>query len=386
MIPSWRLNFLLTLFTISVLVSSSRAESIAYRQMLDKPTTFSGVTNGSDNSALNYIPLGFFLPSTKDDPDEIIAKSILEAAHQLVENANAEGGYHGIPFTVVHRTAESPWKGGASEILKLIYEDNAVIIFTSLSAESHIAAQIAAKAYIPLISIASGDATINQARLPWVFRLLPSNTLQARVLLSHSSKAAHKKLGVISTTDQDSRLGANDLIDILKKEGVPPLFHYQLIAQTDRIQGIGEKIKEMSPEALFVTTTASGFLKLLTEFNTSKIDYPLYLTWIPGLDFKKITPKYRGKIISVSPVPLFQEAYENSREAPDNENKLDVALFRLAYDGIQMVIKTILKSGPQRITLQQTLADGTVHMGMFGKYQFDNGGSNIVSPNILKYQ
>ena len=386
MIPFLHLNFLVTLFAISALISSSWAESIPYRQMLDKPVTFSGVKNGSDNSALDDIPLGFFLPSTKDDPDDIIAKSILEAANQLVEKANAEGGYHGIPFTVVHRTADSPWKGGASEILKLIYEDNAVIIFTSLSAESHLAAQIAAKAYIPLISIASGDATINQARLPWVFRLLPGNTLQARVLLSHCSKAAHKKIGVISTTDQDSRLGANDLIDTLEKEGLPPLFHYQLTSELDGMQGIGEKIKEMSPEALFVSTTASGFLKLLTEFNTSKIEYPLYLTWIPGLNFKKIAPKYRGRIISAFPVPLFQEAYENSREVPDNENKLDLALFRLAYDGIQLAIKAILKSGPQRTTLQQTLADGTVHMGLFGKYQFDNGGSNIEPPNIFEYK
>jgi ABC-type branched-subunit amino acid transport system substrate-binding protein len=386
MIRFLHLNFLVTLFTISALISTSWAESIPYRQVLDKPVTFSGVRNSSDNSALDSIPLGFFLPSVKDDPNDIIAKSILEAANQLVEKANAEGGYYGIPFTVVHRTAESPWKGGPSEILKLIYEDNAVIIFTSLSAESHIAAQIAAKAYIPVISIASGDATINQARLPWVFRLLPDNTLQARVLLSHCSKAAHKKIGVISTTDQDSRLGANDLIDTLEKEGLPPLFHYQLIAQVDRIQGIGEKIKAMSPEALFVSTTAGGFLKLLTEFNTIEIDCPLYLTWIPGLNFKEIATKYRGRIISVSPVPRFQEDYENSREVPDNENKLDLALFRLAYDGIQLAIKAILKSGPQRTTLQQTLADGTVHMGLFGKYQFDNGGSNVELPYMLEYQ
>ncbi len=206
------------------------------------------------------------------------------------------------------------------------------------------------------------------------------------MLLTHSLKAAHKKIGVISTTGQDSRLGGTDLIDTMKKEGIPPLFHYQLIAQMDRIEGIGAKIKEMSPEALFISTTAGGFLKLLTEFKRSKIDYPLYLTWTPGLNFKKITPKYRGKIISASPVPPFQEPYKNFRELPGNENKLDLALFRLAYDGIEMAIKAILRNGPKPTTLQQTLADTTVYMGQFGKYRFDNGGSNISPPNVVEYQ
>ena len=57
-----------------------------------------------------------------------------------------------------------------SDLVKLISEDHVLAIIATDRNSSHLAEQLAVKAFVPLIAI-SADRTLTSVNIPWVFRL-----------------------------------------------------------------------------------------------------------------------------------------------------------------------------------------------------------------------
>ena len=76
--------------------------------------------------------------------------------------------------------ADKPWGQASTELVSLLYQGNAVGIIAMGRTASHLAEQLAAKAFIPVIGISS-DAALTAVNLPWIFRLPPAATLAEAV-------------------------------------------------------------------------------------------------------------------------------------------------------------------------------------------------------------
>ena len=73
-------------------------------------------------------------------------------------------------YALVPIESDAPWGKASSDLVKLIYEDRALAVISAGRNPSHLAEQLAVKAFVPLIAVSS-DKSLTNLNIPWVFRL-----------------------------------------------------------------------------------------------------------------------------------------------------------------------------------------------------------------------
>ncbi len=95
-------------------------------------------------------------------PEEMVAK----LAHVL----SPYGGRYMLDVV----SSDAPWGKASNDLVKYIYDDRALAILATDRNASHLAEQLAVKAFIPVMAI-SADRTLTSVNIPWLFRL-PADT------------------------------------------------------------------------------------------------------------------------------------------------------------------------------------------------------------------
>jgi branched-chain amino acid transport system substrate-binding protein len=83
-------------------------------------------------------------------------------------------------FLLAPVDADKPWGQASTELVNLLYQAHAVGIIAVGRNASHLAEQLAAKAFVPVIAISS-DSALTSVNLPWIFRLPVGAPLQEAV-------------------------------------------------------------------------------------------------------------------------------------------------------------------------------------------------------------
>ena len=71
-------------------------------------------------------------------------------------------------------SSEAPWGKASTALVKLIYEDQALALLAGDRNSSHLAEQLAVKAFLPVVAL-SADRALTSVNIPWIFRL-PADT------------------------------------------------------------------------------------------------------------------------------------------------------------------------------------------------------------------
>lgn len=66
--------------------------------------------------------------------------------------------------------SEGAWGQASSELVKAVYDKNALAIIALDRNSSHLAEQIGTKAFVPVVAISS-DRALTSTNIPWIFRL-----------------------------------------------------------------------------------------------------------------------------------------------------------------------------------------------------------------------
>jgi ABC-type branched-subunit amino acid transport system substrate-binding protein len=144
--------------------------------------------------------IGLFGP---DDPRHETGGTVYCGAAFAVEEANRAGGYRGTPFRLISRWHDDPWRGGAGAVVKLAYADNVAGVIGGIDgATAHLAAQVAAKALLPVVDAVGTDETVNQAGLPWIFSCAPGDSAIARWM---RERVGSEPCALACGLDHDSR-------------------------------------------------------------------------------------------------------------------------------------------------------------------------------------
>jgi branched-chain amino acid transport system substrate-binding protein len=77
-------------------------------------------------------------------------------------------------YSLIGISSNVPWGKASSELVRAIYDSNALGIISLDRASSHLSEQLGVKAFVPVIAISS-DRALTSANIPWIFRL-PENT------------------------------------------------------------------------------------------------------------------------------------------------------------------------------------------------------------------
>ena len=113
-----------------------------------------------DNAGAGPIPIALFGPRA----EEIAARLAPQAP-----------GYRVVPVP-----SEVPWGQASTKLVKVIWDDHALAMIATDRNSSHLAEQLAVKAFVPMIAL-SEDRALTSTNIPWILRL-PKETDPAEAL------------------------------------------------------------------------------------------------------------------------------------------------------------------------------------------------------------
>ena len=335
-------------FLVALLAVCTWAQQ-PYKDAGTFPPTYQGP--GRDEPApvgLTEVRIGFFGPSDPSHPD---GGTIWQGASRAIEEANRAGGYRGLPFRLVSRWSDNPWRAGAAHVVRLAYEDQVWAIVGGIDGPTtHLAEQVVAKALLTLVSPASTDRSVNLAGVPWMFSCMPGDDLLAAVLVQ--AMAGEKDVTLISATDHDSRAFTAELKKAMASRGLTPAFHVEFDPGKDAAEA-ATRAKGASAVALVAGPADS--VRFLSALHASGFGGRIYAgPWVA-----RLTALGAAEGV-VFPFPL-----ESLPEGfPDY-----AAVY--AYDAANLVIAAIRKAGLNRVRIYDAMRELSPSTGASGVIRFD---------------
>jgi len=108
----------------------------------------------------------------------------------------------------------------------------------------------------------------------------------------------------------------------------------------------------------------------------------ILMPWIPGIDYNHLGQYDDGNIYFVEPFlrssnPLYEKFADKYRKSYNSNPTFGAAY---TYDALHLLFHALQKSGPNRATLRDVIADMKGYKGVTGKIIWDNGGGNTARP------
>jgi branched-chain amino acid transport system substrate-binding protein len=308
-------------------------------------------------------------------------------AELAIRRANENNGINGLPVKLVTGSMEGPWGTGSNQAVTMIFKDDVLAIIGSHDGRNaHLVEQVTAKSKVVFISAWTSDPTLSQAFVPWFFNCVPNDLQQSDALIEEIfNKRKLTGIAVIADNGYDSKSTLNNFLKELKNKNMPePLqFTFDKITEipelADRINstGIGCIILFVQPPASLrlaellrlkhMNTTVFGSLALMDENK------------IPNRNLKQ----YENMIIVSSGNPGNRKFISFSEEYTKTFGISPGPVAMYAFDGMNMLIEAIRKSGSDREMIQRSLAD-IIYEGVTGVIQFDDKGNRKGIPGFVE--
>jgi len=336
-----------------------------------------------------------FLVSNQDQPIKIGLlipdKKALAAKHGAelaIRKANRRGGYSGLPFQLIVRSAEGPWGAGSKESVSLVFDDEVVAFMGSLDGRNaHLAEQVATKTKLIFLSSWATEMTLSKAFVPWYFRCVPNDKQQAISLIQEVYfNREINNVAIIGTDNNDSENAVNTFIKTagLMNVGPPEQFLYKESGRD--FQEIFTEIEKNDIEAILLfgdPVFASEIIPLFQQYN---IKQPVFGS-LSILDDQKVSnPDWSilEDIIIISSGQWFTGtgiAFQNEFQKEYGYQPGPAAAY--AYDGVSVIIEVIKKAGPDRDKIIDAFSTVN-YSGITGEIQFDENGNRTGKVGLMK--
>jgi branched-chain amino acid transport system substrate-binding protein len=342
------MRFLVVLLAACSLAQEPYKDAGKFKPVYEGPGRESPAPKG-----LTEVRIGFFGP---DDPSHPEGGTIWQGASRAIEEANRAGGYRGLPFRLVSRWSENPWRAGASHVVHTVYEDQVWAIVGGIDGPTtHLAEQIVAKALLTLVSPASTDRSVNLAGVPWMFSCMPPDDLLAGALVE--ALAGEKGVTLVSATDHDSRAFTAELKKAMGKQGLTPVSHVEF-EPGEHAEEAAERAKGAPAVALVAGPSDSA--RFLRALRSSHFSGRIYCgPWVA-----------RRTVLDAAEGVVFPFPLENLPEGFRDY----AAVY--AYDATNLVIAAIRKAGLNRVAIYDAIRALSPYSGASGVIRFDALGRN----------
>ncbi len=382
-IPAWTLFLLLCVGLAGASAAPPAPDPPPpYKRMMEDDLRFDGHKGApASPDSLEEIRIGVFCPDESADP---ATRDLLHGARLAVELANRER--KAPPFRLIRRWADQPWAAGSSEMIRLVYQDRAWAVIGHLGAASHIAEQIAVKARFPVVTPLSTDPSLTHARVPWIFRLPPDDRTQARVLVERGIlPRGLNRVGLVTSTDPDGRMGSDALLAEMVRGGVSPLFHLPIGVDTPDVRAAARRIRTFNPDGLILRLPRPELLSLLDALEDAGVRVPVFLPWIPGLAMEDLPARHDGEIVAIEPFhpePGYApwRRFTHAFTARYGHEPSFAATY--AFDATNMILQAIGNRDLTRVDLRDRLAGMSGYPGAAGPVYWDTGGGAHSRPII----
>ncbi len=319
---------------------------------------------------LTEVRIGFFGP-IEHTSDELFGQRMLHGAQLAIEEANARGGYGGIPFKLMlhndynnwqskavygddRSTDPTIWGSPSNETVKMIYDDEDWAIFGSISSEStHIVLRVALKAEIPIVNSASTDPTIPETYIPWYFTDLQDDRVQCLTLARRIfTELGLKRVALLRVNNRYGRFGVLKFRDAARRLGHPVVIEQKYLpGDTDYTREL-KIIRDSRTDAIVLwadEAEAAGILKQMRALGMKQRVFGSYRTLGPNL-LAQAGPAAEGFEAVFPYDPTRNDprwlAFNQRFEARFQQKPEQFA--SLAYDAMNALLDSICKAGLNR--------------------------------------
>lgn len=325
---------------------------------------------------LAEVKLGWFGPGEPDHPE---GGSCHRGAALAIEEANAEGGFRGVPFRLVVAWSDSPWTGGAAQAARLVYGEEVWAIAGSIDgAATHVVEQVAVKARVLVVGPGGTDGSVNMANVPWMLSLLPSDAAQAPGLVDALAAAVlGGRFAVLSGTDHDSRAAWDAVRAELSRRGMTPSQHFEVDPEETRLAMPVTAVVGRRPRAVLVLAGARTAGRLVRELRAAGHAGPVLGGATLGRDgFREEAREAAEGVVFpllAEPSPAWGAFVERYRKRFGREPDYAAGS---SYDAVRLLVEGVRKAGPNRPRILDAVRSLSPFAGVAGKVAFDSLGRN----------
>jgi branched-chain amino acid transport system substrate-binding protein len=344
------------------------------------------------------IKIGLLAPL--QGPRKAEGEALRQAAQMALEDEAGKPLPGGRRLAVVVRDETGLWGRGSSEIVRLVFDDQAVALITSPEGNAaHLAEQVGNRVGVPVLTLSS-DSTTTQINIPWLFRIVPNDAVQTRIFAEEIyRKRAFQKVLLITERNHDGRVGGEEFDKAARALNASPPASIVIEANPLDPDAVVKASENM--EAVVLWTGPETVAKLVPRMREALPSRPIYLcrkaaqmafedqaarghcrtcshkTIGPSPSSFPSSDQQSGSIWVVSARPgqpaartEFEQRYEARTGTAPSLAAAEI------YDAVRLIAAGLRKSGPNRARLRDSLAKVSDFAGVSGNISFDGAGNN----------
>lgn len=364
------------------------------------PNIYSGAGRDlPEPKGLTEVRIGFFGP-IEHNPEQIFGLRMLHGAQLAVEEANARGGYGGLPFRLMlhndydnwqakaaygedRPTDPAIWGSASNEAVKMVYDDKDWAIFGSISSEStHIALRVALRAEIPVVNSASTDPTIPETYIPWYFTDLQDDRVQCLTLARRIfTELGLKRVGILRVNNRYGRFGVLKLRDASRRLGHPIVIEQKYMPGDSDFTRQLQVIRSSRADAIVLWADQAETAEILKQMRTLGMKQRVFGSYRTlGRKLLDVAgPAAEGfeAVFPYDPTRKDSSWIDFNRRFQERFNEAPEQFASLAYDAMNALLDSICKAGLNRARIHDALADIERYDGVTGPMIFDPNQKNV---------
>ncbi|MFC2113486.1 ABC transporter substrate-binding protein [Bacteroidota bacterium] len=343
----------------------------AYKNFFDEPQLFYGPGREKKEPAdLTEVRIGFLGPL---EGSVMVPQGIqmLQGAKLAIEEANARGGYKGIPFRLMEHNDVGLWGAAANEVIKMNDEGCWAFLGTIDDINSHVALRVALKIEFMMVNTGDPDPTFTETRIPWMIRVISDDRQSSYALANYiHTEKKHSRVAVLRANNRYGRVGIMEFRDAALRMGYPLVLEIRYEDGETSFTTQIERIRNATPDAIVLWGNAKETALILKQMRDMGLEQPVYGSdrLMNPLFLEIAGPLAEGVVTTCQYNPSAPNAKlkaftENYRSMYNQDPDVFAAH---AYDGMNMTIEAIMKAGLNRALIRDLLCDLETFQGYEG--------------------
>lgn len=332
-------------------------------------------------TGLHEVKIGFLGPIT-GSRDSSLGQRMLHGAMLAVEEANARGGYHGIPFRLVIRNDLGLWGASTNEMVALDRDSVWAVLGSIDGANTHIMLRVALKIGMPIVTSGDTDPTLTETLIPWLIRVSGDDRQSQYALLLYAYHVkGYRRVAILRVNNRYGRVGTPEFRDGLARLGTPAILEMRFVQGDTVFTSQLENIQAANVDAVLVWGDPQEAGRIVRQMRAmgmrqpvlgpDRLVSPTFLELAgPAAEGTVATYLYNPELDD----PVLQR-FNRRYQARFGETPETFAAH--AYDGMTLLLDAVRKAGLNRVLIRDWMLGLKTYRGVTGTKVFDARHDNL---------
>jgi branched-chain amino acid transport system substrate-binding protein len=354
----------------------------AYKRHFIEPLEFTGAGREKpEPTGLSEVRIGVLAPL---EGNVLVPQGtqLLQGATLAVEEANARGGYKGLPFKIMAHNDVGLWGAAANEVVKMGDEGVWAIMGTIDDINSHVGIRVALKLEIPWINPSDPDPTFTETNIPWVVRCIADDRQSSYALVDYIyQKKGYKRVAVVRVNNRYGRVGVMEFRDAALRDQEPIVLEVRFEDGETNFDTQLERVRDSKPDAVLLWGNALEMGLIVNRMRELRMDYPVFVSdrGVNPLFIETAGENANGIVTTCqynpkADIPELKAFQKNYKKRFGLEPDVFAAH---AYDGMNMTIEAIQKVGLNRYLIRDYLTGLKRYNGVTGEIILDGSWNDV---------